>query len=124
MPASASYDAIAAGKLVNRFKCMLIGQMNTIHCVTIITMRHPLLAVSITVPWRVHMDWCKKAILFLLFSVGALACIGTVLALVPKLGSSRIRIVSHHRYLRNQKRRSTDTARNLSVATLRYASNA
>jgi hypothetical protein len=83
-PAVASYDAIEAGKLTNGFKCMSVRQMGTILRAINITMDYMLLATPVIILWRVQMDWKRKIKLFIVFGVGALACIGSVMTLVAK----------------------------------------
>jgi hypothetical protein len=83
-PISSQFDVIAYGKLSYTPKCMSVRQIGTILRAINITMDYCLLAVPIIVLWTVQMDFRRKVELFALFSVGALACIGTVLTLVAK----------------------------------------
>jgi len=83
-PVSAGYNAVAAGKLSEGFKCMPIILLGTVLRSINITMDYCLLAVPIIVLWRVQMDWFRKAKLFAVFSVGALACIGSAMTLISK----------------------------------------
>jgi hypothetical protein len=83
-PVVASFNSIAAGKLPNGFKCMPVLNLNTVLRSFNITMDYCLLAVPIIILWRTRLQSARKFRLFFAFSIGALACIGSVMSLVSK----------------------------------------
>ncbi|KAK8220930.1 hypothetical protein IWZ01DRAFT_477862 [Phyllosticta capitalensis] len=83
-PPHANFDYIAAGKLSYAPKCIGVAKMGTILRAINITLDYMLLAVPIIVLWKIKMSARQKLRLFALFSVGALACIGSAMTLVAK----------------------------------------
>lgn len=83
-PIPANFNVVTAGKLLQLPQCMPVRRIGTILRAINITMDYCLLAVPIIVLWTVQMDFSRKLSLVALFSVGALACIGSVLTLVAK----------------------------------------
>ena len=78
-PPKANFDSIAAGKLSTAPRCLsentLGSGLSSIH----VAMDFCLLAVPIIVLWRVQMSWATKSRFFVVFGVGAMSCIGSVL---------------------------------------------
>ncbi|KAF7508622.1 hypothetical protein GJ744_009014 [Endocarpon pusillum] len=78
-PQEASFDLIAAGKLNSPKKCLSENQigisLSTIHVV----MDFCLLSVPIIVLWKVQMSWSAKFRFFVIFFIGAMSSIGSVL---------------------------------------------
>lgn len=78
-PQAASFDLIAAGKLNSPKKCLSENQigisLSTIHVV----MDFCLLSVPIIVLWKVQMPWSAKFRFFVIFGIGAMSSIGSVL---------------------------------------------
>jgi hypothetical protein len=83
-PAGGSFDLFILARSGVPPKCVGVSHMNTILRAINIALDYCLLAVPIIVLWRVQMSWKKKIRLFAMFGVGALACIGSVMALVSK----------------------------------------
>jgi hypothetical protein len=77
-PPSANFDSIAAGKLPIAAKCLSENRLGTILSSLHVAMDFCLLAVPIIVLWKVQMDWAKKIRLYIIFSLGAISCIGSV----------------------------------------------
>lgn len=78
-PQHAHFDLIAAGKLNSPKKCLSENQvgisLSTIH----VAMDFCLLSVPIIVLWKVQMPWSTKIRFFVVFAIGAMSCIGSVL---------------------------------------------
>lgn len=78
-PPRANFDSVAAGKLSTAPKCMTESDLGTSLSSIHVAMDFCLLTVPIIVLWRVQMDWRKKLRLYIIFSFGAMSCIGSVL---------------------------------------------
>ncbi|KAK7534212.1 uncharacterized protein J3D65DRAFT_477270 [Phyllosticta citribraziliensis] len=83
-PPSANFDYVVAGKMASAPKCLGVARMGTILRAINITLDYLLLAVPIIVLWKLKMSWQQKLRLCALFSVGAIACIGSAMTLVAK----------------------------------------
>jgi hypothetical protein len=83
-PVCAGFDAITAGKLPNGFVCSGSSMLNKVLRVINITLDFCLVFIFISLIWRVQMTAFMKIKLAALFSVGTLACIGSVMVLVSE----------------------------------------
>lgn len=94
-PFSAGFDLIAAGKLPDPAQCFPIQQIMIAFNVIHIGMDFCLLTVPIIVVWKVKMNLKTKIRLFFVFSIGAVACIGSIMRqLTEQKGFSDITCMS------------------------------
>ena len=83
-PAGGSFDLLILARSGVPPKCVGVMHMNTILRAINITLDYCLLAVPILVLYKVRMSWMMKGRLFIMFGVGGLACVGSVMTLVSK----------------------------------------
>lgn len=84
LPATAGFDFVYAGKLDKPPKCLSISAVANPLSVVHVVMDFCLLAVPILVLWKVRLPWATKIRLFLLFSVGAVCCLASVMRQVSQ----------------------------------------
>jgi len=84
VPAIMSFDYIAIGRSGLPPNCVGVAEMNTILRVINITRDFCFLRVPIIVVWSLQMSLRKKLRIAGVFAFGALACVGSVLALIAK----------------------------------------
>jgi hypothetical protein len=78
-PPKANFDYIAAGKMNSRAKCLTNSQVGAALSPVHVAMDFCLLAVPIIVLWKVQTSWATKFRFYIVFSIGAMSCIGSVL---------------------------------------------
>jgi hypothetical protein len=78
-PLKANFDLVAAGKLNSPMKCLSNNQVGISLSAIHVAMDFCLLSVPIIVLWKVQMPWSTKFRFFVVFCVGAMSCIGSVL---------------------------------------------
>ena len=83
-PAGGSFDLFILARSGSPPTCVGVAHMNTILRAINITLDYCLLAVPVIVLWKAQMSWKMKGRLFVMFSVGGLACVGSVMTLVSK----------------------------------------
>ena len=83
-PAGGSFDILILARSERVPRCVGVANMNTILRAINITLDYCLLAVPVIVLWKVRMSWIMKGRLFVMFGVGGLACVGSVMTLVSK----------------------------------------
>lgn len=84
IPAGTSFDLLAVARLGAPPTCVEVSLMNTVLRVLNIFTDYCLLLLPVVVIWKVQMSWGKKIRLLAALSVGALACVGSVMTLVAK----------------------------------------
>ena len=82
-PPGIGFNVIRAAEYGKPPECLSINTMNTILRLNL-ALDFSLLAIPIIVLWKVQMSWRKKARLFALLSIGAIACIASVMTLVSQ----------------------------------------
>ena len=82
-PPGISFTVVRAAEYGKPPECLSINTMNTILRLNL-ALDFSLLAIPIIVLWKVQMSWRKKARLFALLSIGAIACIASVMTLVSQ----------------------------------------
>jgi len=89
-PILAGFDPVYAAHIPLKpdgkkgYQCMSVLWLNTIVRAVNVSMDWCLLAVPVILLFRLNMDTTKKIRLMIAFSIGALACIGSVMTLVAK----------------------------------------
>ncbi len=83
-PAGGSFDLLLLARSGKPPECVGVAHMGTILRAINITLDYCLLAVPVIVLWKVQMTWLMKGRLFVMFGVGGLACVGSVMTLVSK----------------------------------------
>lgn len=84
LPAASSFDLISIAEYGAEPTCISVQDMNTILRVINIVLDFCLLALPIVIVMSLQMSLRKKLRICVLFGFGALACVGSVMALVAK----------------------------------------
>lgn len=82
-PPGFKFDLVRLAAHGQPLQCLSINDMNSILRINL-ALDFSLLAIPIIVLWKVQMSWRKKSRLFALLSVGAIACIASVMTLVSQ----------------------------------------
>ena len=82
-PQYASYDLLRIADSGKVPKCLSVESLNSILRLNL-ALDFTALAIPVIVIWKVQLSWKKKARIFGLLSIGLIACIGSVMALVSQ----------------------------------------
>lgn len=78
-PPLAAFSVSYSGQLATPAKCSNFNTIVLVLSISHVAMDFLLLMVPIIVLWRVNLPWTTKCRLYLVFSTGAMSCIGSVL---------------------------------------------